>query len=103
VQYSSSHLSIAAGSLASLVNPYGANTVTLGCVTPAPDGMLHADPVVPVGTACVVLQLFEDEAITSGPAYRILLDAGSGPQAFWVYADELQEVSLVNEKVLVLL
>ena len=87
-----------AGALATLVNPYGGVTVTLGCVTLAPDGMLVDDPPVPEGTVCVVLQRHIDEDITSCLAYRVLLDVGNGPQVFWVYADELREVALANEE-----
>lgn len=89
---------IPAGALATLVNPYGSVTVTLGQIDYAPDGLLFNDPLVPAGTACVVLQRHIDEQITSSLAYRVLLDVGNGPQVFWVYADELREVTLANEE-----
>ena len=79
---------IPAGALARLVSAHaGVEVVTLG---PIPDREAGDDPHVPVGTVCMVCREYDDESITSAPAYIILMELDGRAQQFWVYRDEME-------------
>ena len=68
----------------------GRDDVMLGIIDPDSD---ESDVILKVGTLCTVLRIFEDEMVTSRPAYVVMVEHNGRLQELWAYDRDLELVS----------
>jgi hypothetical protein len=71
-------------------NEAGRDDVVLGAIDTSSD---DPDPILKSGTLCTVLRIFEDEMVTSRPAYVVMVEHEGKLHEMWAYDRDIELVS----------